>query len=213
MQRMIIAVLLCLLSLTNLEAHNPLTAKFELRASLEEGALLYVYLTQVSVHYALRKQHPDLDFDQVNADEYKRMVVQYLRAHIVLVADNIPLELGYGAIKLGSHQTDLRFYIENYPGQVEKLEVHLNAFQENGHQQTVFWWYTPEESSKVVLSAENGFREVFDTAEEMRAADLSSVATTEQKLTLHWKMAIAFSLLVMLIFVFVKSRFSYQDIR
>ncbi|MEM8939828.1 MAG: hypothetical protein AAGC64_10825 [Bacteroidota bacterium] len=164
----LIAGLVWMLSTSILLAHNPLTARFELKASLKEGALLHVYLTQLGVHNALVKQHPDVDFKSLELNAYKKLVVSYIRKHVCLKADEVNLELGYGAIKLGNHQTDLRFYVKKYPEKVKSLAVEIDAFKENGNQQTVFWWYTTEAATKVILSSENGFKGHFNTKEKQK---------------------------------------------
>ncbi|GEM_PF-3947296 len=142
-------------------AHNPLTSRVELHANFEKGALLDIYLTQAGVHNALTANYPDVAFGEMELDEYKGYIIRYLKERIQLVADGNLLEVGGGAIKLGTHQTDVKLYVTNYPDHAAQLEVKIDAFKENGHQQTVFWWYTPEETSKAVLSKNNDFRASF----------------------------------------------------
>lgn len=142
-------------------AHNPLTSRVELHGNMEEGALLDIYLTQAGVHQALKSTYPDLDFTNMELDRYKELIVDYLKGHIHLMADDVPLVIGSGAIKLGNHQTEIKLYVKNYPSEIQKLDVRIDAFRENGHQQTIFWWYTPLQTSKIVLSPRNEFRASF----------------------------------------------------
>lgn len=138
-------------------AHDPFSARFELHTNHKEGALLHIYLSQVSVHKTLIGVHPQVDFEKVEADQYKEMVVAYLKDHITIHGDGIEMNIGVGAIRLGSHQTELKFHLKNYPDHVERLEVAIDAFGESKRQHSVFWWYTSEKSSRLVLSSVNGF--------------------------------------------------------
>lgn len=139
-------------------AHNPLTAKFELNAALQEGAILNIYLSQTGLHQALIKYYEQTDFATISANEYKKLAVQYLKKHIAITADTELLKIGEGGIKLGSHQTDLKFLIENYPSEVNDLEVNISAFNGNENHHSVFWWKRKDAKTKIILSAKNDFR-------------------------------------------------------
>ncbi|MEM9679492.1 MAG: hypothetical protein AAF901_04140 [Bacteroidota bacterium] len=178
MSKILISVLLSLLSMSTSVAHNPLTSRFELRASLEEGAILDIYLTQAGLHSALVKQHPEVNLKDISLDSYKEMVVDYLKRHIHLSADCVPLEIGQGAIKLGNHQTDLKFHVPKYPQFLEQLDVKINAFEENGLHVNVFWWYTSEKSTKVILSRDNDFTSSFTRGNDKLYSDESGFFTS-----------------------------------
>ena len=140
-------------------AHNPLTAKFELTADWKNNAaILNIYTSQAGVHEALIKHYTQIDFTSIEINEYKKLIVQYLKKHILIHADDILLEIGEGGIKLGNHQTDLKFLIENYPSEVNTLKVEINAFQENEDHHSVFWWKTKNAKSKLILSDKNEFQ-------------------------------------------------------
>lgn len=138
-------------------AHNPLTAKFELDATLQEGAILNICVSQTGLHQALIKYFTNTDFIAVSRTEYKKLVVQYLKEHISIMAEDTLLNIGEGGIKLGSHQTDLKFLIENYPSEVSSLTVNIDAFKENENHHSVFWWKGKEGSAKVILSDKNKY--------------------------------------------------------
>lgn len=148
-------------------AHNPLTAKFELNATLPEGAILNIYLSQTGLHQALIKYYKQTDFSTISTSEYKKLTVQYLKEHFALVADNEVLKIGEGGIKLGNHQTDLKFLIENYPSKVSNLEVYINAFKENENHHSVFWWKRKDAKTKIILSANNDFQGTLKSSDRM----------------------------------------------
>ena len=142
---------------TEAEAHNPLTARFELNATAPELTLLHVYVSQTGLHQALLKHYPDTNFTTISTPAYKQLAVAYVKEHVSLRTNETDLTLGEGGIKLGSHQTDFKFLVTRYPAQVEALRVRIDAFGENDHHQSVFRWKRGAESSKVVLSAENEY--------------------------------------------------------
>lgn len=150
---------------SNVRAHNPLTAKFELNAVSENGAILHVHLSQTGLHQALTKHYTKVDFKTIETTDYKELAVQYLKKHLTIVADETPLIIGEGGIKLGSHQTDFRFLVKNYPRNIEVLTVDINAFKENENHHSVFWWTTKEAKRKVVLSPKNNYKSSFGTGE------------------------------------------------
>jgi len=189
MKNLIVLKLLFVLAIHSLHAHNPLTARFELHGTLEKGAMLHTYLTQVGVHQALVKEYPSTNWENVSTDEYKSKIVKYLRDHIFIEADGAALTLGKAAIKLGDHQTEVKFYIADYYLETEELHVHVNAFAENGNQQSVFWWYTPVKTSKTILSRNINFKKVlFKSKIEDGGLNLSS-----------WKVLLSFMVVFFLV--------------
>jgi len=154
---------LCLLGMGQLYAHDPLTSRFELHSNFSSGAVMRIYLTQAGVHRTLQKEYPGSDLE--NKEAYEKMIISYLKDHINMEADGLRLELNAGAIKLGSHETSVVFLVKNYPESVKKLNVNIDAFKENGHHQTVFWWYTPQGKSRFVLSKRNDFQGFFEIGE------------------------------------------------
>jgi len=157
MKNLLLPAVLAFLS-WNVEAHNPLTAKVELNTTLAEGGLLNIYLSQAGVHEALVKSFDQTDFSNISQPAYKKMVVQYIKSHIDIAADGMPLIIGEGAIKLGSHQTDLRFLINRVPKDIQSIVAKIDIGKENGNHHTVFWWIQKEGSRKVVLSIRNQFQ-------------------------------------------------------
>lgn len=193
------------LTIHYLAAHNPITSKFELRASLEEGALLNIYLTQAGVHKALTKKYPEMPFEKMPLDEYKELIVSYVKEHTHLIADGVPLQIGEGRIKLTNHQTDLQFHLKNYSNSVEKLEVKVDAFQENKNQQTVFWWLTPNKSGKLSLAAHNNFKGTL----EKKTMGTKNKSTRKEFVSNHFKWYIVcFSLIAVVLLILIIRKFN-----
>ena len=190
-------VVLFLLGMSPLYAHDPLTSRFELHSNFSNGAVMRIYLTQAGVHRTLQKEHPGSDLE--NKEEYEKMIITYLKDHIDIEADGLPLKLNAGAIKLGSHETSVVFLVKNYPQNVKKLNVNIDAFKENGHHQTVFWWYTPGEKSRFVLSKRNGFQGFFEIGKAPYGKELEqSIASFSSA----WIFILAFSINALGVFFF-----------
>lgn len=159
-------------------AHNPLTAKVELNTRVVDMPMLHIYLSQTGLHQALVKYYDTTNFNAISRNEYKKLAVQYLKDHIQLVADDTPLAIGEGGIKLGSHQTDLRFLIKNFPQKVQQLQTTIDIGKENGNHHTVFWWLKKDASSKVVLSQQNNFQSTISADQFMASEQVSSSSIT-----------------------------------
>lgn len=156
MKKIIIIVAIALSTLSAM-AHNPLTAKFELSTSSQDFALLNIYLSQTGLHQALIKFYTDIDFETISEKSYKELTVDYIKAHTQIKADDVKLIINEGGIKLGSHQTDLKFLIKNYPSSVDEISVTIDAFKQNENHHTVFWWKDSNRKRKVILSENNAF--------------------------------------------------------
>ena len=159
MRSLLLSLLVIVCLSTGANAHNPLTARFELDATAPQLTLLHVYVSQTGLHQALLKHYPGTDFTTISIPAYKQLAVTYVREHISLSADGAKLTLGEGGIKLGNHQTDFKFLVGNYTGQVATLRARIDAFADNDHHQSVFQWTRAGGSSKAVLSAENAYTE------------------------------------------------------
>lgn len=196
-----LSLVLLLLGLSQLYAHDPLTSRFELHSNFNNGAVMRIYLTQAGVHRTLQKEHPGSDLE--NKEAYEQMIISYLKDHINIDADGLPLELNSGAIKLGSHETSVVFLVKNYPQSVKKLNVNIDAFKENGHHQTVFWWYTPGEKSRFVLSKRNNFQAFFEIGKEpySKQADKAIAGFSSA-----WVFILAFSINAVGVFFFLRKK-------
>ncbi len=204
--RNIITLTIGLLTLSGVTlAHDPYSARFELHANIKEGALLQIYLTQAGVHEALTHEHPGIEFSSLDPDNYKEMIVAYIKEHTHILGDGTKMEFGIGAIKLGSHETQVKLHLKNYPNKVEKLEIEIDAFSQNSRHHTVFWWYTPEESFRVILSAENQFNSILQMEGSVSDVSISFLETTKFK----WVMAgIGIILLSISFFALKKDNYS-----
>ena len=157
MKNLLLIIVLAFIS-WNANAHNPLTAKVELNTSVAGGGLLHIYLAQAGLDQALIKYNDQTDFSTISEIDYKKLAVQYIKSHIDITANGIPLVIGEGGIKLGSHQTDFKFAMNQVPQNIQSLHAKIDLGKENGNHHTIFWWKQKEGSRKVVLSQRNKFQ-------------------------------------------------------
>lgn len=138
------------------QAHNPLSAAYYLEINQEFG-ILNVSLSQAGFQEALAKHYSNLDLVALSADEYKLLAVKYIKENFNLEINGNRITLLNGGLKLGNHETDLKFITSELPKTVETLNLNIYAFSENEHHQTVFSVLLNGETSKVILSEKNKY--------------------------------------------------------
>lgn len=87
---------------------------------------------------------------------WRERAVAYVKAHVRLSHGDEPLTLGAGGIRVGGHQTDLRFLIDGLPAAGGALQITIDAFAEDGQQSNVLKLRSSHPHT-VVLNADEGF--------------------------------------------------------
>lgn len=137
-------------------AHNPLSATYYLEAS-KGVSVLNIYLAQAGLNQALIQIHGKENIDKMHIDDYKQEVVTYVKNNFQLSIDGDSMVVGKGGVKLGSHQTDLKFIMPEVASNAENLEVTIPAFSENSGHQTVFSFLIYGQKGKVILGKQNDY--------------------------------------------------------
>lgn len=137
-------------------AHNPLSAMYYLEVEDNLG-ILNISLSQVGLNEALIKHYPDTELGELSDLEYKQLAVHYIKDNFSLKINKNEVVLSNGGLKLGDHQTDLKFVIANLPEQFNSLDVQIDAFKENENHQTVFSLSLKGNTDKVILSKNNQY--------------------------------------------------------
>lgn len=138
-------------------AHNPQQASFQLMVT-DELSYLNITLSQYGVEQALMKKYSDLDIKTIAPKDFKELIINYLKQNIHLSVNGKPLKIGSGIIKLGNHQTDLKFKIEDVPKVFNEMEVNIPCFQENENQSNFFTVIYKDRSKRVKLTKKNHFK-------------------------------------------------------
>ncbi|CAM4295328.1 hypothetical protein [Zobellia nedashkovskayae] len=156
MKKTFIFCLLTLLTIKMAYAHNPLSATYYLEVKQELG-ILNVSVSQAGFQEALNKHYPEVEFDKLSAIEYKKLAVDYIKGNFNLTVNGNQVQLLNGGLKLGDHQTDLKFITSDLPEAFNTLAIKIDAFKENEHHQTVFSLSLNGVSDKVILSEKNNY--------------------------------------------------------
>ncbi len=156
MRQLFVLILVFIGSLNIVEAHNPLSALYYLEVK-EHMSVLTINLSQDGLHKALKKQYPQKDLEAMFDKEYKKLAVNYIKENFELSINGRDIKLLEGGIKLGSHQTDLKFVISTLPNEFDTMDVSIKAFSENGQHQTIFSLFLNGTTSKVILNQNNAY--------------------------------------------------------
>lgn len=98
--------------------------------------------------------------------EFKLALMNYVRGHFKMTVDNEEIHLDSGGVKLGSHQTDIRFIIPSLPQEYDKVEISAPLFEENLNHHSIFRFNDGTYEIRKVLSQANGFRFGFERTAE-----------------------------------------------
>lgn len=139
-----------------LQAHNPLAASYYIEVN-KDLSVLHIYLAQAGVEQALLQHHSSKQLSTMPPAEYKQVIVNYVRDNFSLQADQKNVTLGAGGVKLGTHQTDLKFLLEGIDAVPVELEINIPAFAENEYHQSVFSYSLYGKKGKAILSADNNY--------------------------------------------------------
>lgn len=88
---------------------------------------------------------------------FKARAVAYLKRHVRVTRGDQPIALGSGGIRLGPHQSDLRFLLVGMPVDGGPLTVEIDAFSEDGHQSNVLKVRGAQRQT-VTLTADRDYR-------------------------------------------------------
>ncbi|MDP5078103.1 MAG: hypothetical protein NWQ19_08410 [Nonlabens sp.] len=138
-------------------SHNPLSSTYNLEIGAN-ASLVSINLSQDAVNSALLKTHALSYLNGLERNEFEELVVAYVKANFNLTIDGTQIMLEKGGVKLGSHQTDLKFVLPPYPKKINDITIYIPAFKENGKHQTIFRYTVYDKQSRVILSQDNDYR-------------------------------------------------------
>ena len=149
----------------NAEAHNrntttvlftPLNGIWTARFAIStEGA-----------EYAMAQFYKDIDLKLLPPEEYKRLLINYIKHHTQLYVDGTGVDFGSGSIKLDDHKIEVRLLLPTFPKSFTKLQLVMTVFEENERQNTIVRFRNAEKSALQELNHHDGFSlNLIDTAE------------------------------------------------
>ncbi len=153
----ILAGLLLVVGTSAVAAHNPLSARYHFEAGSLVSSLT-INLSQAGVDQALLQTHTRPELEALSRGQFEELIVAYIKDNFSLYINGQPVTLGQGGVKLGDHQTDLKFVLPAFGEPIGKLDVDIPAFRGNDHHQTIFSYLVDGEAGHVILREDNGFR-------------------------------------------------------
>lgn len=139
--------------------HNPLSARYHLEAG-EHASLLTVNLSQEGVNYALLAKYSKAEIAELSQNAWEEIIVDYIKRNFHLSIDGKEITLKKGGIKLGSHQTDLKFVLPPLSSEIRKIDIDIPAFKENDQHQTIFSYGIYQKLGHEILRDENQYRSI-----------------------------------------------------
>ncbi|MEO1261146.1 MAG: hypothetical protein AAFZ15_20255, partial [Bacteroidota bacterium] len=137
--------------------HNPLSAKYHLEAG-EKVSLLSINLSQDCLNQALLKKYGKEEIEALTQNDFKELIVNYIKSKFSMSFDNKEIKLKEGGVKLGSHQTDLKFVLPPISNEAEEIKINIPAFKENENHQTIFSYKTKRKADYEILSSNNNYQ-------------------------------------------------------
>lgn len=139
--------------------HNPLSARYFLEVN-ENATILTINLSQDGINNVLIEKLGKETFNQLELEQLKEQIFQYIRSNFYLSIDGEIIPLQEGGIKLGNHQTDLKFILSPLLQRPESIKIDIPAFQENDHHQSIFSYSIYGLNDHVVLDSSNNYKSI-----------------------------------------------------
>lgn len=194
---------------SHLLAHNPQQASLKLFIQ-EKGSFIDLSLSQYGIEQAFLKKYPKLEMSAIEANEFKELLIKYIKENIQLSANGQTLEVGTGIIKLGSHETNLKFIVDSFPENIEYLEVTAPCFQENENQINFFTLVYDGKNTRAKLSKKNNFKAKYTFTE----SNIEVAYSPEKEMINIRSIVVILSILLMLFLILkfrkkISERFTY----
>ena len=138
-------------------AHNPLSARYHLEVDAT-ASILTINLSQDGVNQVLINTYGMEDLKNLDQKAFKERIVAYIKEHFNVAIDNKKLKLDNGGIRLGEHQTDLKFVLDPISRDANALNISISAFEENNNHQSIFSYTIYGKKDRVILSKRNDYQ-------------------------------------------------------
>lgn len=141
--------------------HNPLSAHYRL---INDGrvSMLTINLSQSGINNLLFKSFGEEEANKLSRQGLSELIVWYVKQNSKIYVDEKLISLGEGGVKIGSHQTDLKFVLSPLSIDARNIRVVITAFRDNGRHQTIFSYAFPNVTGKVILSQKNNYSAIID---------------------------------------------------
>lgn len=137
----------------------------------------------------------------MSRQSFEELIIAYIKDNFSLAVNDVAVTLRKGGIKLGDHQTDLKFVLPPFPDRIDEIDVRIPAFAENDQHQTIFSYLVDDNTGHVILRADNDFH--------------ATVALHPPEATIYHSLLVGFSgaslILGILVYWNRSSKLLYQD--
>ncbi len=188
----------------SLFAHNSNISSLRLNIQ-GNGAILEFSLSQYGIEQALIKKYPDLNLKTIESDDFKEILIKYIKENVILYVNGTLLEIGTGVIRLQSHQSDLKFKVTNLPKDPKYIDIDAHCFQENKNQKIFFRLIYNGLTARVELSEVNNFKSRFNINENQITVTKNTSLINLNSSYFIWSVITVFIIIIMIVF-FLKLR-------
>lgn len=150
---------LCLASYSS-RAHNTQVASFKLVLNAE-NSYIDIHLSQYGAEQGLLKSNPEIDLNNLSSTMLKELLIRHLKSTIQLNIDGKTVTLGKGLIKLGNHDSKLRFKLTNVGTQSNLVSAKINSFDANKGQVNIVHIAYKDTKLRQILSSDNSYQHQF----------------------------------------------------
>lgn len=158
---------------TNTKAHNPNTCSVIFRP-INKVWVAQFTISQQGANAALHQFYSDTNFAKLSPEDFKKLYVQYLKAHSHLKVDGLVVPFSSAGIKLGNHQTNINFLLPDFPLDFKEVQLELSVFEENKDHHSVVRFKDGDKLFRKVLQQNNQFKLQFRNTETGFRAESSS---------------------------------------
>jgi len=136
-------------------AHDINTASVVLTKQ-KEFWIVHISFARSAANYSIA-EYSKISNDALKDEVFKKQLISYVKSHFKLSIDDEIISIGSGGIKLGNHQTDLRFIIPSFPKNYKTIKISIPLFKENKNQHTVVRLKDDQYEFRKILNHSNEF--------------------------------------------------------
>lgn len=154
--KLIFTVALLCIAMPQAFAHNVQQSSFKLLFSKEKN-FLDIVLSQYGIEQAMLKAYPSFNLEESDSQRFKELLVRHIKENFQVKVNGESLVLGRGAIRLGSHQSNIRFRVNNAIDSIDTIEATVTCFSENEKQRNILKIQSDNFYERVILSESNHY--------------------------------------------------------
>tara|TARA_R110002012_G_scaffold319387_1_gene539586 strand:+ start:465 stop:971 length:507 start_codon:yes stop_codon:yes gene_type:complete len=148
-------------TLTSVTSHSPKLATYKL-VQIQDGLWEITISTSSSCLNKALKVYSDKNELELNKTNYNKILTQYLKSKFLIeINGSDKIVLDQLAIKLGSHEINIKALINYETKTISKIKFKIPQFGENIGQQNIVKFYYQDKIYKSILSLRNGFQYEF----------------------------------------------------